>query len=75
MVQVGLTTYPERRHLVQTLRYRTPAAVRARTRRRLGFQRRLVRLLAWLTLWPTPGRLPQMSQVYAMFPTPLQTFK
>jgi hypothetical protein len=40
----------------------TPPAVAVRTSCRLGFQRRLVLLLAWLTLLPTEGRLPQIAQ-------------
>ena len=39
-----------------------PPAVAARTSCKLGFQRRLVLLLAWLTLLPTEGRLPQIAQ-------------
>jgi len=39
-----------------------PPAVAARTSCKLGFHRRLVLLLAWLTLLPTEGRLPQIAQ-------------
>jgi hypothetical protein len=38
----------------------------------LGCHRRLVLLLAWLTLLPTEGRLPQIAQVRIDgFPVPL----
>jgi hypothetical protein len=47
---------------VQTRMRLTPPAVAARTSCRLGFHRRLVLLLAWLTLLPTEGRLPQIAQ-------------
>ena len=40
----------------------TPPPIAARTSCRLGFHRRLVLLLAWLTLLPTDGRFPQIAQ-------------
>jgi hypothetical protein len=40
----------------------TPPGVAERTSCRLGFHRRLVLLLAWLTLLPTEGPLPQIAQ-------------
>jgi len=39
-----------------------PPAAAARTSCKLGFHRRFVLLLAWLTLLPTEGRLPQIAQ-------------
>jgi hypothetical protein len=45
-------TRPERKQLVQTrICFRAPFT-RARTRRRLGFQRRRRALLAWLMTFP-----------------------
>src|SRR6266571_3285074 len=38
----------------------------ARTRCRLGYQRRFVLLFAWLTLCPVMGPLPQISHTRAM---------
>jgi len=37
-----------------------------RTRRRLGFQRRLVTLCAWLIRLPNRGVLPQISHIRAI---------
>lgn len=53
---------PLRRHRVHTTIRLTPLAVAARTSCRLGCHRRLVLLLAWLTLLPTEGRFPQIAQ-------------
>ena len=50
-------------HRVQTAIRLTPLPTIARTFFRLGSHRRLVLLLAWLTLLPTEGRLPQIAQV------------
>jgi len=44
----------------------------ARTRRRLGFQRRLVTLCAWLMRLPYWGLFPQISQARAIL-LPLRT--
>ena len=43
-----------------------PPSTIARTFWILGRVRRLVLLLAWLTLFPTSGRLPQISHFQAM---------
>ena len=52
--QAGFTTTPERMHLVQALtRLTEPSYCTCRTCWRLGYQMRLVLLLAWLTLLPT----------------------
>ncbi len=59
--QATLVTFPERRQRVQTRTRRTVPATRARTRWRLGRKRRRVLLLAWLTLLPVVGPLPQIS--------------
>jgi hypothetical protein len=54
-------------HLVQTRERRTPPlAVTMRTRLRFGSQRRRVLLLAWETLFPVTGPLPQISHTLAM---------
>jgi hypothetical protein len=45
---------------------RTLPATRARTRCRLGRQRRFVRLFAWLTRLPTEGFFPQTPQILAI---------
>jgi len=46
-----------------------PPGAAARTSCKLGFQRRLLLLLAWLTLLPTEGRLPQIAQcLIVIFP-------
>jgi hypothetical protein len=52
-------------HRVQTRIRLTPPPLlaAARTSCRLGSHRRLVLLLAWLTLLPTEGRFPQIAQV------------
>ena len=51
---------------MQTKIRRTVPCRFARTRCKLGFQRRLVLLFAWLTLLPTEGPLPQTLQILAM---------
>ena len=58
-----MVTQPLRMHRVQTRIRFTPPPAAVRTSCRLGCHRRLVLLLAWLTLLPTEGRLPQISQV------------
>jgi hypothetical protein len=63
LFQAGLITLPDLKHRVHTWMERTEPWVTALTLRRFGFQRRLVWLLAWLTLLPTVGRLPQMSHI------------
>ena len=62
----ALTTLPLRRHPVHTRMRLLPCAVLACTGRRLMFQRRLVMLCAWLTLFPERGFLPQTSQTCAI---------
>ena len=57
---------PERMQRVQTSSFFTPPPTFARTDWRLGFHRRRVRLLAWLTVLPVDGPLPQISQVRAI---------
>src|SRR3954447_5635749 len=57
------------RHCVQTrIRLGAPST-RTRTVCRLGYQRRLVRLLAWLTLLPVTGPLAHMAQTRAISST------
>jgi hypothetical protein len=52
---------------VQTLAcWVAPEAVIIWTRFRLGSQRRRLLLLAWETLLPVAGPLPQISQTFAM---------
>jgi hypothetical protein len=43
-----------------------PPPIAARTRRKFGFQRRRVTLLAWLMLFPKLGFLPQSSHTIAI---------
>ena len=62
----ALITLPERMHRVQARMNRTVPPTLACTRCKLGRQRRLVRLLAWLTLLPTDELLPQTSHSRAM---------
>src|SRR5207245_11779921 len=52
--------------LVHTRRRCTLPSTTARTRCRLGYQRRFVLLFAWLTLCPVIGPLPQISHTRAM---------
>src|SRR5258707_15390519 len=70
MAYAALTTLPERRQRVQTRRRRIPPFTIARTRCRFGSNRRGVTLCAWLMLRPTTGPLSQISQRFAMMPTP-----
>src|SRR3970040_1539341 len=59
---------------VQTRRVLWAPLTSARTRRKLGFQRRRLRLWAWLILFPYTGPLPQMSKARAIL-VPLRPFK
>ena len=59
-------TFPDRMHPVQTRRVLWTPFTSARTRRRFGFQRRLVTLWAWLIRLPKWGLFPQMSQCIAI---------
>ena len=61
-----MTTLFYRRQRVQTRRRRTPPFIKARTFWRFGSNRRGVTLCAWLTLRPTTGPLPQISQRFAI---------
>ena len=64
---LGLTISPERRHRVHTVRVVTsPEGNWARTENRLGSKRRLLLLLAWLTLLPLWGFLPHLSHILDM---------
>src|SRR5690348_11873954 len=54
---------------VQTRVRRTPSLVATRTVCRLGYQRRLVLLFAWLTLLPVTGPLPHTVQTRALGPS------
>jgi hypothetical protein len=62
----ALTILPLRIHPVQTRNFLVAPFTTARTGRRLTFQRRLVTLWAWLTLFPNCGPLPHTSQTLAM---------
>jgi hypothetical protein len=57
--QTALVTLPDLMHWVQTLMYRTVPFRTAFTRWMLGRQTFDVLLLAWETLCPKPGPLPQ----------------
>ncbi len=61
-IQALFLTLPLRMHRVQTRILRTLPPISARTSCRLWFQRRLVLLLAWLTLFPTEGCFLQYAQ-------------
>lgn len=61
LVQAGLTIRPSRIHRVHTCILRGVLPSSTRTRWRLGFHRRFVRLCAWLIRWPYIGPLPQIS--------------
>jgi len=54
------------RQRVQTRSRRVVPFTTARTRWRLGYQRRFVLLFAWLMLCPVMGPLPQISHTRAM---------
>src|SRR5262249_31578913 len=64
--QAAFSTLFDRRQRVHTRMDFTVPSRFARTRCRFGFQRRLVLLLAWLTLLPTEGPLPQTLQILAI---------
>jgi hypothetical protein len=61
-----LTTFPDRMQEVQARMRLGVPSMTARTRCKLGYQRRLVLLLAWLTLCPKVGPLPQISHTRAI---------
>src|SRR5436190_19429112 len=62
----ALVTRFDLRQRVQTRRRRVVPFTTARTRWRLGYQRRFVLLFAWLTLCPVMGPLPHISHTRAM---------
>jgi hypothetical protein len=67
MSQPAFWILPAEIQLVQArMRMRVPFAVTIRTGCRFGRQRRLVLLLAWLTLFPLRGPLPQTAQMAAI---------
>ena len=57
------------RHWVHTLIRLGAPSTRTRTVCRLGYQRRFVRLLAWLTLLPVTGPLAHTAQTRAISST------
>jgi hypothetical protein len=63
----------ERMHCVQTFAVTWVPHASMRTGCRLGNQRRLVLFIAWLTLFPAIGPLPQMSQRFAISSLPRTT--
>ena len=62
----ALVTLLERIQRVQTLMRLTPPLTRARTDWMFAWNRRRVTLWAWLTLRPTAGPFPQISQRLAI---------
>jgi hypothetical protein len=73
-VQAGLTTRPLRMQLVQTRMRRGVFPSSTRTRCRLGFHLRFVRLWAWLIRCPYMGPFPQISHRCAMMRAPRKSF-
>ena len=69
MAQAAFSILPERRQRVHILTRRFPWAVFAWTDFRFGRSTRFVLLLAWLTLLPTAGPLPQISQFLLILKT------
>src|SRR5690349_22378388 len=65
-LQTAFLTLLLRMHEVHTRVRRTPSVVATRTVWRFGYQRRLVLLLAWLTLLPVTGPLPHTVQTRAI---------
>jgi len=72
MIQRAFDTRPDLRHCVQTWTRRTVPLVTVFTRCTLGFQTFLVRLLAWETLFPKLGPLPQIAH-FAMSSSAIKT--
>lgn len=66
-------TEPERMQRVQTLMVRTVPLLTALTFCKLGYQVVRVLLLAWLTLLPVLGPLPQISHFLDMSLPPVLT--
>ena len=65
-VQPALVIRPLRMHWVHARTRLGLPFTRTRTVCKLGYQRRLVRLLAWLTLLPVIGPLPHTEQTRAI---------
>lgn len=74
MSQTAFETRPDLMHCVQTWRRLTVPLVTVFTRCTLGFQTFLVRLLAWETLFPKLGPLPQIAH-FAMSTSDMKTFQ
>jgi hypothetical protein len=70
-----LRTIPLRIHRVHTRIRWTPPLITARTFWRLGFHRRLVLLLAWLTLVPNDGFFPHMWQCRIQFSVSIRPWR
>ena len=69
---LGLATAPERMQRVHTLiLLLLPVEDATRTLCRLGNQRLLDLLWAWLTLFPVAGFLPHIAHILAIVKTPL----
>ncbi len=66
MVQEVLTTRPVLIQVVQTTIFWGRPSRSARTFCKLGLKRRFVTLWAWLTLQPTIGFFPHISQTLAI---------
>lgn len=67
--QAALVTFPALIQLVHTLIFRThPFFMTARTLWRLGLNRLLFKLWAWLTLFPTTGFFPQIAHSFDICP-------
>ena len=66
LIHFALETLPERMQDVHTRSVLGTPPTMACTRRKLGFQRRLLTLWAWLILFPYAGPLPQISQANAI---------
>jgi hypothetical protein len=65
--QPAFRILPAEMQLVQTrMRLRVPFSVTTRAGCRFGSQRRFDLLLAWLTVFPLRGPLPQTAQTAAM---------
>ena len=72
--QYTLLTLPAFKQLVHTRTIRTLPPCVTFVDCRFGFQRRFVLLCAWLTLQPTMGFLPHISQTLATWVTSRQLF-
>ena len=72
MSQMAFDTRPDLMHCVQAWMCRTVPLVTVFTRCTLGFQTFLLRLLAWDTLFPKLGPLPQIAH-FAMGSSAMKT--